>query len=98
MTTNTTIDMPEPNRSVVNRVCEDDALFFASTPGATYRERRYWPGELWPYDDKIVDPYSVRIVVYPIRPGVRIRTVIGAGAKAFAGIGCGDEDRRGQHD
>jgi len=76
----TDLTMPEPNRTIVDAACADDAEYFRTFPGATYRERPYQIGELWPFDAATGDdPYAIRILVVQIAPGVRVRRVIGAG-------------------
>lgn len=43
------IDMPEPFRSLVDAITQDDdGAWFAAHPGERMRRRRYVPGECWP--------------------------------------------------
>ena len=72
------IEVPEPARSIIDFVCDEDRRYFEDHPQARFYDRALHPSELWPWT---IPPKGVVVRVYQIVPGVRMRATYPEGGE-----------------
>lgn len=73
------IEIPEPARSTIDFVCEEDRRYFEDHPKAKHYDRRPLPEEFYPVGKTPAKGWMIR--VYQLAPGVRIRALYPEGGK-----------------
>jgi hypothetical protein len=65
---NKTIKLPSPYDELIDRVCNEDRIYFENHPGVDEYVREYVSGEFWPTAQK-----CKYVKVVQIKPGIRMR-------------------------